>query len=201
MFKHVPSAKRTGDTAGDVGTDQGRRLLVDAALAAARVVLLEMRKRSCRGDWVQLVVAVVMERHVDERVIREPENDVADVVRLGSFELVKHSFDSSLVLIRRLRRPHRITRYTSLFSMDSPFTDARAPQELKHAGVKGTYRVAIQFLRQEHSGDCTHGEAVAMPDALVERAEVVPLLFNVSDIAVTLTNIGRLLGRRWRRRS
>src|SRR5438309_10625272 len=60
---------------GDVGTDQGRRLLVDPALAAVRVVLLEMRKRGCRGDWVRFVVAMVVERHVHERVIREPKND------------------------------------------------------------------------------------------------------------------------------
>jgi len=33
-----------------------------------------------------------------------------------------------------------------------------------------------------------------MDDAPIERAEVVALLFNVSDIAVTLTNIERLLG-------
>jgi hypothetical protein len=33
-----------------------------------------------------------------------------------------------------------------------------------------------------------------MPDRPVERAEVVALLFNVSDIAVTLTKIERLLG-------
>jgi hypothetical protein len=33
-----------------------------------------------------------------------------------------------------------------------------------------------------------------MPDLPIERAEVVPLLFNVSDISVTLTNIERLLG-------
>jgi hypothetical protein len=33
-----------------------------------------------------------------------------------------------------------------------------------------------------------------MPDALIERAEVVALLFTVSDIAVTLTNIERPLG-------
>jgi hypothetical protein len=33
-----------------------------------------------------------------------------------------------------------------------------------------------------------------MPERLIERAEVVALLFNVSDIAVTLTNIERLLG-------
>jgi hypothetical protein len=33
-----------------------------------------------------------------------------------------------------------------------------------------------------------------MPDPPIERAEVVALLFNVSDIAVTLTNIDRILG-------
>jgi hypothetical protein len=33
-----------------------------------------------------------------------------------------------------------------------------------------------------------------MPEPLIERPEVVALLFNVSDIAVTLTNIERLLG-------
>ena len=33
-----------------------------------------------------------------------------------------------------------------------------------------------------------------MPDLPIERAEVVALLFNVSDISVTLTNIERLLG-------
>jgi hypothetical protein len=33
-----------------------------------------------------------------------------------------------------------------------------------------------------------------MPDPLIERVEVVALLFNVSDIAVALTNIERMLG-------
>ena len=33
-----------------------------------------------------------------------------------------------------------------------------------------------------------------MPDRVIERSEVAALLFNVSDIAVTLTNIERLLG-------
>jgi hypothetical protein len=33
-----------------------------------------------------------------------------------------------------------------------------------------------------------------MPDPPIERAEVVALLFNVSDIAVTLANNERLLG-------
>jgi hypothetical protein len=34
----------------------------------------------------------------------------------------------------------------------------------------------------------------AMSDPPIERSEVVALLFNVSDIAVTVTNIERLLG-------
>jgi hypothetical protein len=33
-----------------------------------------------------------------------------------------------------------------------------------------------------------------MPEPVIERAEVAALLFNVSDIAITLTNIERLLG-------
>jgi hypothetical protein len=33
-----------------------------------------------------------------------------------------------------------------------------------------------------------------MPDSLIERAEVVALLFNVSDIASVLERIERLLG-------
>jgi hypothetical protein len=40
-------------------------------------------------------------------------------------------------------------------------------------------------------GLCVH--ALAVPDPLIERAEVVALLFNVSDIAVTLGRIERLL--------
>src|SRR5205823_8623430 len=109
------AANRAGSVdGGDVGTDQCRRLLVDAALAAVCVVLLEMRERSCRGDRVQLVVAMVVERHVHKRVICEPKNDVAHVARLGIRELVKDPFDSSLVLVGRLSRPHRVTGYQSL---------------------------------------------------------------------------------------
>jgi hypothetical protein len=47
-------------------------------------------------------------------------------------------------------------------------------------------------------GNCaTYAQAhmlIAMADSPIERAEVVALLFNVSDIAVTLTNIERPLG-------
>jgi hypothetical protein len=46
-------------------------------------------------------------------------------------------------------------------------------------------RIARGFLNRH---------AVCVADPLIERAEVVALLFNVSDIAVTLTKIERLLG-------
>ena len=38
------------------------------------------------------------------------------------------------------------------------------------------------------------GQAGLVEEPLIERTEVVALLFNVSDIAVTLTKIERLLG-------
>jgi hypothetical protein len=41
---------------------------------------------------------------------------------------------------------------------------------------------------------CARAQAVGVADPLIERAAVVALLFNVSDIAVTLTKIERLLG-------
>jgi hypothetical protein len=41
-----------------------------------------------------------------------------------------------------------------------------------------------------------------MNEPFIAREEVIALLFNVSDIAVTLTKIERILGSdRWRRRS
>ena len=45
----------------DIGADQRRRLLVDAALTSIGVALLKMRKRSSRGDRVHLVIAMVVE--------------------------------------------------------------------------------------------------------------------------------------------
>jgi hypothetical protein len=47
------------------------------------------------------------------------------------------------------------------------------------------------------TADCTEGRArgisVGCPDPLIEGAEIVALLFNVSDIASTLEPIERLL--------
>jgi hypothetical protein len=45
-------------------------------------------------------------------------------------------------------------------------------------------------LRDQVAGSRLHDVA----ETLIERAEVIALLFNVSDIAVTLTNSERLLG-------
>ena len=48
----------------DVGTDQRCGLLVDATFSTIGVVLLKMRKGSRRSDRVDLVIAVVVKRHV-----------------------------------------------------------------------------------------------------------------------------------------
>jgi hypothetical protein len=108
---------------GDIGTDQLCGLLVDAALAAVGMVLLKMRKRGSGRDWVHLVIAVVVERHVHKGIIREPEDHVAHAVRLGGGQFIKDPFDSSLVLIRCLSRAHRVARHKSLLHV-APFTDA-----------------------------------------------------------------------------
>jgi len=51
---------------GDIGTDQLCGLLLDAALTAISMVLLKMRKRRRRRDWVHLVVTMIVKRHVHE---------------------------------------------------------------------------------------------------------------------------------------
>jgi hypothetical protein len=57
---------------------------------------------------------------------------------------------------------------------------------------EGAARAAVE------SGNCVRrarrARFLAMADFPIERAEVVALLFNVSDIARTLTSIERLLG-------
>ena len=49
---------------------------------------------------------MVVERDVDEGVVREPEDDVAHGVRLGCGKLLEDSFDSPLVLVGRFGGPH-----------------------------------------------------------------------------------------------
>jgi hypothetical protein len=59
------------------------------------------------------------------------------------------------------------------------------PSDLRPVWTAPNQRIAARAIRPQ---------AVAMPEPLIERAEVVALLFNVSDIAVTLARINRLLG-------
>ena len=49
-------------------------------------------------------------------------------------------------------------------------------------------------LNQRIAAPTVDPHPVLVSEPLIERAEVVALLFNVSDIAVTLTKIERLLG-------
>ena len=64
-----------------------------------------MGKRSRGNDRVHLVVAVVVERHVDKGIVCEPKDDVADVVRLRLGQRSKDPFDPVLVLVGRLGGP------------------------------------------------------------------------------------------------
>jgi GNAT superfamily N-acetyltransferase len=54
----------------------------------------------------------------------------------------------------------------------------------------------IEWAENPHGSRlaCSARTLSCMTERLIERVEVVALLFNVSDIAVTLTNIERLLG-------
>ena len=49
-------------------------------------------------------------------------------------------------------------------------------------------------LNRRIGGARADRNAPVVPEPIIERTEVVALLFNVSDIAVTLTKIERLLG-------
>jgi len=62
------------------------------------------------------------------------------------------------------------------------------PLYAEHAARRGTrpdWRIAVLLIGLH---------AVEVTDSVIEGAEVIALLFNVSDIAVTLTKIERLLG-------
>jgi hypothetical protein len=83
-------------------------------LATIGVVLLKVRKGRCRRDRVHVIIAMVVEGHVYKRVVRQPEDDVADVVRLGGGQFLENTLDSSLVLVRRLRGPCRVARHQAL---------------------------------------------------------------------------------------
>ena len=73
------------------------------------------------------IVSVVVERHVQERVVGEPENDVAHVFGPGRRQLVEDTLDTALVLVRRFSRLHRVTRYQSLLHGFSFCESVRQP--------------------------------------------------------------------------
>src|SRR5260370_12364299 len=81
---------------GDVGADEGCGLLVNIAVATVGVVLLEACKGGGGGDGVDVVVAVVVERHVREGVVGEAEDEIADVAGFGGGEVGEYGLDSPL---------------------------------------------------------------------------------------------------------
>jgi hypothetical protein len=135
---------------GDVGADQLCRLLVDLTLAAVGVVLLKARERSRRSDRVHFFIAVVVERHMHKGVIREPEDDVAHAVGLGSGQIIEDPFDSPLVLICCLRRAHCVARHEPLLHELLLSPNAGLLQVVEHGG--GDKLPRGMELREEEGG-------------------------------------------------
>jgi hypothetical protein len=74
-------------------------LLVHGALAAIGVVVLKMSEGRRRGDRVHVLVTMVVKRDVQEGVVGQAHDEVADVFGLGGSQLGKHGLDPSLVLL------------------------------------------------------------------------------------------------------
>ncbi len=72
------------------------------------MTVLEVRERGGRSDRVDLVVGVIVERHMHEGIVLQSQDDVAHVVGPILRELVEDGFDPPLVLVGVLDRPHRV---------------------------------------------------------------------------------------------
>src|ERR1700722_13745589 len=88
---------------GHICADQCGGLLVHVALATIGMVVLEVCESGSRGDRVDVVVAVVVKRHMEKRVVGQSENDVAHIGGRVGGDLVEHVLDSALVLIGGFR--------------------------------------------------------------------------------------------------
>jgi hypothetical protein len=94
--------------------DQFSSLLNDSTIPARIVTVLKVRERRRRRDRVDLVVPMVVEGNMNERVVLEPQHEIAHVRRLGGSQRLEHSLDPPLVLVGRLSRAHRVTRHKPL---------------------------------------------------------------------------------------
>lgn len=83
----------------DVGTDKAGALLIEVALASLFVAVGEVCEGIGRSDRVDLVLAMVVEGDVQERVVSKPQDQVANVVRAGLRKLSEHRLDPALILI------------------------------------------------------------------------------------------------------
>ena len=81
---------------------------------------------------------------MDEKVIREPEDEIADVVGLVGRQLLEYRLDPSLVLVRRFRRLRRVARDQSLLHEVDRLVEvirgspgAVEPRECRHGAPSG----------------------------------------------------------------
>src|SRR5438034_1289074 len=96
--------RRSADD-GEVGPDEAGLLLIDLALPPVAVAVLEARERVGGRDRVGLARRVAVERDVHERVVGEPQDQVADVAGARPVELGEHRLHPALVVLGRLGRP------------------------------------------------------------------------------------------------
>ena len=99
---------------------------------------------------------MVVERHVHEGVVSEPEDDVAHGVGSCRGELVEDRLDPPLVLVAGLRGLHRISGYQALVHETPVLLDCRALDG--SLGTQGTVRgmaVAGRGGRARPSSTCS----------------------------------------------
>ena len=109
-----------------IGPDELCALLVDRTLPPIGMTVLKVCKGGCRRDRIAFVVGVIVKRHVHERIVCKPENEIADILRSRCRQFRKHAFDPPLVFVCRLGGRHRVTGNEPLFHGTLPFVDKQA---------------------------------------------------------------------------
>src|SRR5206468_5162552 len=97
--RYAPGSSLSDDR--HIGPDELCALLVDRTLPPLGMTVLKVCKGGCRRDRIAFVVRVIVKRHMYERIVGEPENEIADILRPRCRQFRKHAFDPPLVFVCR----------------------------------------------------------------------------------------------------